>query len=111
MVAGVELLAQDACTRRCWPRKPPGYDYVLLDGTVIETDRVSAPGPTPGVDLWWSAKHANHGGNIQVLTAPDGWPLWTSPVRPGREHDTTCLRTHSGLLDTLARSAATTCGP
>ena len=48
-----------------------------------------------------SKKHANHGGNIQVLTAPDGWPLWTSRVRPGREHDTTCLRTHPGLLDTL----------
>lgn len=35
------------------------------------------------------------------MTAPDGWPLWTSPVRPGREHDTTCARTHDGLLDTL----------
>lgn len=79
-----------------------GYDYVLLDGTLIETDRVSTPGPTAGVDLWWSKKHKNHGGNIQVLTAPDGWPLWTSPVRPGREHDTTCLRTHPELLDTLA---------
>lgn len=33
-------------------------------------------------------------GNVQVLTAPDGWPLWTSDVRPGREHDTTCLRAH-----------------
>ena len=32
---------------------------------------------------------------------PDGWPLWTSPVRPGREHDTTCARAHPGLLDTL----------
>ena len=82
--------------------KAAGYDYVLLDGTLIETDRVSTPGPTPGVDLWWSEKHNNHGGNIQVLTAPDGWPLWTSPVRPGREHDTTCLRTHPGLLTTLA---------
>jgi len=81
--------------------KAAGYDYVLLDGTLIETDRVSTPGPTPGVDLWWSAKHKNHGGNIQVVCAPDGWPLWTSPVRPGREHDTTCLRTHPGLLDTL----------
>jgi hypothetical protein len=81
--------------------KAAGYDYVLLDGTLIETDRVSTPGPTPGVDLWWSAKYKNHGGNIQVLCAPDGWPLWTSPVRPGREHDTTCLRTHPGLLDTL----------
>jgi DDE superfamily endonuclease len=83
--------------------KAAGYDYVLLDGTLIETDRVSTPGPTAGVDLWWSAKHKNHGGNIQVLTAPDGWPLWTSPVRPGREHDTTCLRTHPTLLDTLAQ--------
>jgi hypothetical protein len=83
--------------------KTAGYDYVLLDGTLIETDRVSTPGPTPGVDLWWSAKYKNHGGNIQVLTAPDGWPLWTSPVRPGREHDTTCLRTHPDLLDTLNR--------
>lgn len=55
------------------------------------------------MDLWWSKKHANHGGNIQVLTAPDGWPLWTSPARPGREHDTTRVRTHSGLLDTLAQ--------
>jgi hypothetical protein len=82
--------------------KTAGYDYVLLDGTLIETDRISTPGPTTGVDLWWSAKHKNHGGNIQVLCAPDGWPLWTSAVRPGREHDTTCLRTHPGLLDTLA---------
>jgi hypothetical protein len=35
------------------------------------------------------------------VTAADGWPLWTSPVRPGREHDTTCARTHPGLLDAL----------
>lgn len=82
--------------------KAAGYDHVLLDGTLIETDRIATPGPTPGVDLWWSKKHRNHGGNIQVICAPDGWPLWTSPVRPGREHDTTCLRTHPGLLDTLA---------
>lgn len=81
--------------------KAAGYDYVLLDGTLIEIDRVSTPGPTPGVDLWWSAKHKNHGGNVQVVCAPDGWPLWTSPVRPVREHDTTCLRTHPDLLETL----------
>ncbi len=53
------------------------------------------------MDLWWSGKHRHHGGNVQVVTAPDGWPLWTSPVRPGREHDTTCARAHAGLLDTL----------
>jgi hypothetical protein len=45
-------------------------------------------------------KHANHRGNIQVITAPDGWPLalWTSDVRPGREHDTTALREHTQIL-------------
>jgi hypothetical protein len=42
---------------------------------------------------------------VQVLTAPDGWPLWTSPVRPGREHDVTCARNHPGLLDGLDRWA------
>lgn len=79
-----------------------GHTHVSLDGTLIATDRCRALGPTSGVDLWWSGKHHRHGGNIQVVTAPDGWPLWTSPVRPGREHDTRCARAHSGLLDTLA---------
>jgi hypothetical protein len=78
-----------------------GHSHVHLDGTLIYTDRCRAPGPTPGVDLWWSGKHHHHGGNTQVVTAPDGWPLWVSPLRPGREHDTTCARTHPGLLDTL----------
>lgn len=73
--------------------KAAGYSHVNIDGMLIETDRVSTPGPTPGVDLWWSGKHANHGGNVQVITVPDGWPIWTSDVRPGREHDTTAIRT------------------
>jgi hypothetical protein len=51
--------------------------------------------------LWWSGKHEQHGGNVQVITAPDGWPLWTSPVRPGREHDTTALREHAEVLQLL----------
>jgi hypothetical protein len=59
------------------------------------------------VDLWWSGKHRHHGGNIQVITAPDGWPLWTSPVRPGREHDIACARVHDGLLDRLGEWADT----
>ncbi|RZU76780.1 IS4 family transposase [Micromonospora kangleipakensis] len=74
-----------------------GYSHVNLDGTLIETDRIATPGPTRGVGLWWSGKHHHHGGNIQVVSAPDGWPLWTSDVRPGREHDTTCLRQHNIL--------------
>jgi len=78
-----------------------GHSHISIDGTLIETDRCATPGPTEGVDLWWSGKHANHGGNVQVITAPDGWPLWTSPVRPGREHDTTALREHPDILPAL----------
>jgi len=43
-----------------------------------------------------------HGGNGQVIAAPDGRPLWTSGVRPGREHDTTALRTQAEALPLLA---------
>jgi hypothetical protein len=42
--------------------------------------------------------HKHHGGNIQVVSAPDGWPLWTSDVRPGREHDMTAARADPDLL-------------
>src|SRR3954471_17588209 len=81
--------------------KAAGHTHVILDGSLIHTDRNSTPGPTRGVDLWWSGKHHHHGGNIQVVSAPDGWPLWTSGVRPGREHDTTAARAHCGLFDAL----------
>jgi hypothetical protein len=81
--------------------KAAGHTHVLLDGTLIPTDRIGTPGPTRGVDLWWSGKHRHHGGNIQVVSAPDGWPLWTSEVRPGREHDTTAARTDPDLLTLL----------
>jgi hypothetical protein len=87
-----------------------GHPHVTVDGTLIRTDRCRAPGPTARadqperrVDLWWSGKHATHGGNVQVIAAPDGWPLWTSPVRPGREHDTTALRAAPEALPLLAQ--------
>ena len=86
-----------------------GHPHVHIDGTLIRTDRCHVPGPTARtdrigrrVDLWWSGKHAAHGGNIQVVTTPDGWPIWTSAVRPGREHDTTALRAHAEVLPLLA---------
>ena len=71
---------------------------------MIYTDRTCTPGPTSGVDLWWSGKHKHHGGNIQVMSAPDGWPLWISEVRPGREHDTTAARADPNLLTLIAVS-------
>jgi hypothetical protein len=78
--------------------------HLNLDGTLIKTDRCSTPGPN-GHDLWWSGKHKHHGGNIQVVSDPEGFPLWTSKVRPGREHDISCARTHD-ILEPLAKAAA-----
>jgi hypothetical protein len=77
-----------------------GATHVNLDGTLIRTDRLARKGPN-GADLWWSGKHKCHGGNIQVLCLPDGFPLWVSQVRPGREHDTTCAKAAEALLPAL----------
>jgi hypothetical protein len=77
-----------------------GVTHVNLDGTLIGTDRVARTGPN-GADLWWSGKHKRHGGNIQVLSYPDGFPAWVSDVRPGREHDSTCAKAAAGLLPAL----------
>jgi hypothetical protein len=50
-------------------------------------------------------KHANHGGNVQVITVPDGWPIWTFGVRLGREHDTTAAGPHTEILPALTTAA------
>src|SRR3954468_18772140 len=108
---GIDVLAAAAPGLRGALLAPraAGHPHVTVDGTRIRTDRCRVPGPTARadrsdrrVDLWWSGKHAAHGGNVQVIAAPDGWPLWTSPVRPGREHDTTALRTDAEALPLLA---------
>ncbi len=93
------MLAERAPTLRSalLGAKIAGYSHVAVDGTLIETDQVGTPGPTAGVDLWWSGKHHHHGGNVQVFSGPDGWPLWTSQVRPGpgtRHHRAARTRRH-----------------
>jgi hypothetical protein len=107
---GIDALADRAPGLRgaLLAARAAGHPHVTVGGTLIGTDRCHVPGPTARtdrsgrqVDLWWSGKHAAHGGNVQVIAAPDGWPLWTSDVRPGREHDTTALRTHSEALPLL----------
>jgi hypothetical protein len=107
---GIDVLAAAAPGLRgaLLAARAAGHAHVTVDGTLIRTDRCHVPGPTARtdrsgrqVDRWWSGKHAAHGGNIQVIAAPDGWPIWTSPVRPGREHDTTALRTHAETLPLL----------
>jgi hypothetical protein len=108
---GIDVLAAAAPGLRgaLLAARAAGHPHVTVDGTLVRTDRCHAPGPTARadrpdrrVDLWWSGKHACHGGNVQVIAAPDGWPLWTSGVRPGREHDTTALRAHQQVLPLLA---------
>ena len=64
------------------------------------------PGAPPACGSGRSGKHKHHGGNIQVLSTPDGWPLWTSGVRPGREHDATCAKAEDDLLPALEEAAA-----
>lgn len=71
-----------------------GWSFVCLDGTLIATDRCSAKGDS-GHDAWYSGKHRKHGGNVQVLCGPTGYPEWVSPVEPGSTHDIIAARTHA----------------
>ncbi|WP_327399705.1 transposase [Streptomyces sp. NBC_01288] len=63
-------------------------DFVLLDGTLAECDRVGDGRAD------YSHKHRRHGVNVQVVTDPGGRLLWLSPALPGRSHDLTAARTH-----------------
>jgi hypothetical protein len=63
-------------------------DFVLLDGTLAECDRVG----DSRADR--SAEHRRHGVNVRVVTDPAGEVLWISPVPPGRTHDLTAARAH-----------------
>jgi hypothetical protein len=42
--------------------------------------------------VWYSGKAHAHGGNIQAVLAPDGFPLWVSGVELGSVHDLTAAR-------------------
>ncbi|MFG3024499.1 transposase family protein [Streptomyces sp. NPDC048254] len=63
-------------------------DYVLLDGTLAECDRVGDSRAD------FSRKHRRHGVNVQVVTDPAGRLLRISPTLPGRAHDLTAARSH-----------------
>ncbi|KPI00650.1 hypothetical protein OK074_5743 [Actinobacteria bacterium OK074] len=63
-------------------------DYVLVDGTLAESDRVGDSRAD------FSHKHRRHRVNVQVVTDPSGRLLRISPALPGRAHDLTAARTH-----------------
>jgi hypothetical protein len=75
-----------------------GFSHVILDGKIIASDRCKEPALSVKgevIDLWYSGKAHCHGGNIQAVTAPDGFPLWVSDVEPGSVHDITAARLHA----------------
>ncbi|MFE6462500.1 transposase family protein [Streptomyces cinereoruber] len=65
-----------------------GPEFVLLDGTLAECDRVGDSRAD------FSQKHRRHGVNVQVVADPAGRLLWISPALPGRTHDLTAARAH-----------------
>jgi len=84
-----------------------GLSHLVLDGTVVETDRLrakktSTKGKT--IDAWYCGKTHGFGGNVQALTRPDGFPIWVSEVEPGGTHDMTAAREH--VLGALYAAAA-----
>jgi DDE superfamily endonuclease len=75
-----------------------GLPHVILDGTIVPADRCKEPALSVKgevIDLWYSGKAHAHGGNIQAVLAPDGFPLWVSDVEPGSVHDLTAARLHA----------------
>lgn len=106
----IEILAEQAPDlRHALERaKDCGFSHVILDGKIIPTDRCKEPAISVKgqlIDLWYSGKAHCHGGNIQAVMAPDGFPLWISEVEPGSVHDLTAARAHA--LPALYRAAAT----
>jgi hypothetical protein len=77
--------------------KVDGAAYVILDGKIFSADRcdektLSVKGKQ--IDLWYSGKAHEHGGNVQAVSRPDGFPLWVADVEPGSIHDLTVAREH-----------------
>ena len=85
--------------------KAAGWTHVTVDGTLIRTDRCRGKNPDTGHDLWFSGKHHTHGGNVQIVSDPDGHPVAVSDVEPGSTHDLAAARA-TGFLGALHAAAA-----
>lgn len=93
----VEVLAALAPSLAEAVRAASSKAFVLLDGTLLPTDRTAADRP------FYSGKHKKHGMNVQILTDPAGRLLWASPALPGASHDVRAAREH-GIIDALAEA-------
>jgi hypothetical protein len=93
-----------------------GWSHVILDGKVVDTDRchektISKKGHT--IDVWYSGKTHDFGGNIQAVMRPDGFPIWVSDVEPGSIHDLRVAGEHAlgALYAAAARGLPTLADP
>ncbi|GGJ64574.1 hypothetical protein GCM10010121_089070 [Streptomyces brasiliensis] len=89
--AVIHLLTERAQSLLKVPREADP-DFVLLDGTLAECDRVGDSRAD------YSHKHRRQGVNVQVVTDPGGRLLRLSPALPGRAHDLTAARTQNVLV-------------
>ena len=75
-----------------------GAAFVILDGKIIPSDRCRQKTESVNgeiIDLWYSGKAHCHGGNVQAVARPDGFPIWISAAEPGSVHDITAARIHA----------------
>lgn len=93
-----------------------GWMFVILDGKIVDTDRlrvktISRKGQA--IDLWYSGKRHDFGGNIQAVMRPDGLPIWVSAVEPGSVHDLVAAHEHAlgALYAAAARGLPTLADP
>jgi hypothetical protein len=70
-----------------------GGEVVLLDGTLIRTQRRTGKADRRN----YSGKHRSHGLHFLALTDEKGRLIWISAARPGRTHDNTAAR-HDHIL-------------
>ncbi|GAB2764979.1 transposase family protein [Salinifilum aidingensis] len=99
----LDVLADRACGLNEAVEMARGKAFVIIDGTLLRTDRV---GMASGRDHpFYSGKHTCHGVNVQVLADPSGRLIWTSPALPGARHDMGAARDH-GVLDALEQPGA-----
>jgi hypothetical protein len=75
---------------------PGEADFVIVDGTLIPTDRKQ------GGRALLLTEARKHDTNVQVIAAPDGTPLWFSRMTPGRTDDLTVARAH-GIIGSVLR--------
>ncbi|WP_372451880.1 hypothetical protein [Catellatospora tritici] len=69
---GTKVLARRALplTEVVYLAARAGWDYLIVDGVNIPTERVAADYTRK--QHWYSGKHRRHGGAVQTMAAPDG---------------------------------------